>query len=215
MQDEVRYKEVERLFYESQRIEEKIAQLIDVIERLNEKHDFHLMDHMALKGIFESQINNNLVASNSIMKKVQAKIKNFSGAKRKYVSEVNKMNMFDESGCLIQIGGEDNNLGTILSVNNNCYNVTGFQKEEVLKKNIIIVMPQIFGRTHQEMLIYNTGRDKTDSVVDKQVNVFGLHKLGYAYPLILYVGLYPKINQGLQYLGYIRAQEDEFSYILT
>jgi hypothetical protein len=75
-------------------------------------------------------------------------------------------------------------------------------------------MPNLVARHHNELLelFFKTGRQR---IFEKERFLFGLHKEGYSFQIMLVVNNYPFLRDGILYVGMIRPVQTDEQHVLT
>ena len=86
---------------------------------------------------------------------------------------------------LIYISGENDRIGIISNINLSACRIFGyFRKEELLNKNVKVLMPHIYSQFHDEFL-RNACMKPPDQIANKERSVYGRHTSSYIFPLTL------------------------------
>lgn len=201
-------------FYKLNDIGEKLNSLIDEIEKKFEQlHRVKSDDIEVLNlysGFLKNILNNNnkhnqlknIIDSLSNVDKIQDKEIDFSNLDLKF------LNNSDEYKYII-ISAEDENLGVILNLSLNVCQIFGYNKSELIGKQITILLPELFHKQFKRYLIQYTNKVKTkfyDLLSHKQeyypefleVFIHGKNKSKYLIPL---------------YIKFFFAQTEENEYI--
>jgi PAS domain S-box-containing protein len=92
----------------------------------------------------------------------------------------------DDRHAIVSISGELKKLGTIFQVNATALRLLGYNKYEMINRNVTVIVPAPFAQHHHSYL--RRYMDLGDaSVLNKSRPVFALHKTGYLIPINLYV----------------------------
>lgn len=86
-------------------------------------------------------------------------------------------NFVQKSGVVLVLGFNQTNVGLILKSSDGIKNIFGYDKQEVLGKNIYILMPQEIGEIHDEIFL-RAFRQGTFSKNVHELNSFGIKKDG-------------------------------------
>lgn len=103
------------------------------------------------------------------------------------------------------MGGAPSNLGIILSASPYTTKLFGHPRWAMERRNIAMLMPSPIAEFHDGFL--RTFLDSGEGIVVNYTRVvFGLHKGGYIFPLLLYVREQPVVDGGPPaFMGIMRA----------
>ena len=195
-------------------IGEKLNSLIDEIGKIFEQlHRVKSDDAEVLNiysGFLKNILNNNekhdqlknIIDSLSNVDKIQDKEIDFTNLDLKF------LNNSDEYKYII-ISGEEENLGIILNLSLNVCQIFGYTKSELIGRDIIILLPELFHKQFKKYLIQNTNKVKT-----KFYEILS-HNQEY-YPEILEVFIHGKNKSKYLiplYVKFFFAQSEENEYI--
>lgn len=115
---------------------------------------------------------------------------------------------------VVHVSGNKENSGNIVRVNQGLTKVFEYSKVEIVGHSVNILMPLSFGRRHNEFLekFFRTGRK---TVFNTMRTFYGIKKSGSCFCLNLLVKQMPSLEEGIQYVGMIRAMHSDSEYILT
>jgi PAS domain S-box-containing protein len=92
----------------------------------------------------------------------------------------------DDRHAIVSISGEMKKLGTIFQVNATALRLLGYNKYEMINRNVTLIVPAPFAQHHHNYL--RRYMDLGDaSVLNKTRALFAMHKTGYLVPINLYV----------------------------
>jgi PAS domain S-box-containing protein len=96
------------------------------------------------------------------------------------------IDIFDDRNGMITIDGTLENIGRIINVNAGISRLYGYTSDELIGRNIQILVPDPFSKDHDRFLTkyIETGKG---TVIDKLRLLFGLHKNGHLIPLMVNV----------------------------
>jgi len=141
----------------------------------------------------------------------QARIK----TQKKSIDEFLKSSdlLFADDTAVLHISGKKGKSGKITQMNDVVTKLFGYRKAEILDADINVLMPRIYAHKHNEFLTkhYQTGY-KTNTQENRIL--YGLHRNGYCFALILYVKVMPTLDNGLEFVGMIRQVQEECDYII-
>jgi PAS domain S-box-containing protein len=100
--------------------------------------------------------------------------------------KITSIDIFDDRNGVITIDGSLENIGRIINVNAGICRLYGYTSDELIGRNIQILVPDPFSEDHDLFLTkyIETGKG---TVIDKLRLLFGLHKNGYLIPLMVNV----------------------------
>jgi len=86
--------------------------------------------------------------------------------------------------------GFDNLWGHLLN------RLLGFKKNELLEQNISRIIPRVIGDVHEKFMrrYFDTSESK---LVDRERNIFCLHKNGYLVPCTIMIKVLPNLDDGI------------------
>ena len=110
-------------------------------------------------------------------------------------------NQIDSS--IIVVNGNKENIGRIEYVNYAFTNIFGFSKDEIIGKNVSTIMPSNIGKYHNQFMLnfYTTTKAKFINETRREI---GLNKERLIYPIMIYVKIFPCIEEGISYIGLIQ-----------
>ncbi|KAJ3286586.1 hypothetical protein HDU79_006358 [Rhizoclosmatium sp. JEL0117] len=117
-----------------------------------------------------------------------------------------QMNLASEDNAVIKISGEKATIGHIQFINEHFNRMFGYSNNEVVGKNINIIIPQPFADLHDNFLrkYLETGASR---VIDRFQQVMGLHKDGHVIPIILCVKHNTTTDGKRSFAGFIKASK--------
>lgn len=99
---------------------------------------------------------------------------------------VGGMNLQDGSP-LIYISGENDRLAQISNINLSACRIFGYlRKEELLGKNIKVLMPPLYAQNHDEF-IRSAAIKSAEAISNRERSVYGRHTSGYIFPVSLQI----------------------------
>jgi PAS domain S-box-containing protein len=86
---------------------------------------------------------------------------------------------------LVYISGENDRMGLISNINLSACRIFGFlRKEELLGKNVKVIMPPLYAQHHDEFVRAAIIKS-VDAISNKERSVYGRHTSGYIFPVSL------------------------------
>lgn len=165
---------------------------------------------LSLYGSFQSEIRNHQQLGFELLEKAKTK----SG--KKSIDEVIKSSeiLFAEDTAILHVSGNVDSPGRITKINQGFTKIFQYSKSEAIGHYISLLIPAIISEKHKDYMEYHfkTGHNR---VLNKERNLFALHRNGFSFPIKLVVRQIPDINEGIQYVGMIRQMEGDNEYILT
>ena len=72
----------------------------------------------------------------------------------------------------------------------------GFKKNELLEQNINRIIPRVIGDVHEKFMrrYFDTSESK---LIDRERNIFCLHKNGYLVPCTIMIKVLPNLDDGI------------------
>lgn len=114
--------------------------------------------------------------------------------------------MFDDGNALLSISGELTNMGEILDANLAAVRLFGYARADLMGNNINVIMPQPYSAFHQDALMKYMETGET-TVINKNRQVFGLHRSGWLVPIDLFVREVASAD-GMTFLGVMRVPQN-------
>ncbi len=118
---------------------------------------------------------------------------------------LNLTNFFDNQldSSIIVVNGNKENIGRVEYVNYYFTNLFGFSKKEIVGKNVSTIMPTNIGKYHNQFMLnfYTTTKTK---FLNKTRREIGLNKEKLIHPIMIYVKIFPCIEEGISYIGLIK-----------
>ena len=99
-----------------------------------------------------------------------------------------------ESFPTVMITSETDKLGHIVSLNQSVSNVTGYQKAELLNRNVKQIMPDIHAKYHN-LFLENYLATQEAKFMNKERMVFIKNKSGYIFPSYVNISPMSSLNQ--------------------
>lgn len=112
----------------------------------------------------------------------------------------------DGSPCVF-ISGESERLGHILSLNLSMCKVFGYtRKDDLLGKEVEVLMPKIYARQHRKFLESAIGKSG-EMINTRERLVFGRHASGYIFPVWLSIKSIPSFVTGRQFAAIFKVEK--------
>lgn len=141
---------------------------------------------MIIYGRYLCQISNDTVKGEDLIFDGQ-KLIEIEIAKKK---DLNHLEVTDDIGNtmipLVMISGKPKQLGTILNINVPCCSIFGYQKKELVGKNINLLMPDFIANLHNKYLENAIKKKKTNLFKNNKL-IFGRHASDILIPIHLQV----------------------------
>lgn len=116
------------------------------------------------------------------------------------------MNLQDGSP-LVYISGENDRMGFISNINLSACRIFGYlRKEELLSKNIKILMPNIYSYNHDEF-VRSACMKSVDQITNKERSVYGRHTSGYIFPISLQIKYFQSFLHGKQFAATLKTEK--------
>jgi PAS domain S-box-containing protein len=95
------------------------------------------------------------------------------------------------------------NLGVIDFVNHEVEPMFGYHPDQLIGKNISVIMPEAVGEVHRKLMLrfFDKGESR---VINKFSELFVKDKDGYFVPIIIYIKVLPNLETGLKFIGAIK-----------
>lgn len=122
--------------------------------------------------------------------------------------------LFLEDTAVIHVSGNRDSPGRIVKTNQGLTKIFGYSKSEVVGHLINILMPSIFAKRHSEIMesFFKTGQK---TLFNSEQILYGLHRNGFCFQIKILVKQMPSLQEGIQYVGFIRQTFGESEIILT
>ena len=108
--------------------------------------------------------------------------------------------------ALFIISGAKENIGEVLCINNEMFELLGYEKNEVVNQNISKIMPPMIGEKHSDIVLKYLNAGKQERMNDKMM--LPLHKRGYIVPCSYIHRVVPNLSRGLQFIGFLNKITD-------
>ena len=206
----------------------KISSLNDEIKKIyNELKKSNLIDRNLLKYYFLYQRN---VLNNTDFKYDKNKleqIENNESETNDLLSlqeniEEEQLNINQERKIII-ISSKIENIGNILNISLSACNLFGFPKEEIIGKNINILIPEIFQKIHTNLLINRSNEishkiinEGKKHVFNKILDQFAIDKARYLIPFTMKIYNLNNEKGEFSFISSFKSfYEDDICYVLT
>lgn len=123
--------------------------------------------------------------------------------------------MFNKHASIIQIGAHSENLGKIVSVNEGCIRLFGYQAKELELANVNVIMPRLL-RFHHDSFLRNYFETGKETILYREQRSFGRNRDGYIFPLSLLVK--PMVNletSQFLFIAYLRSLQSSNEFIIS
>jgi PAS domain S-box-containing protein len=108
---------------------------------------------------------------------------------------------------LVYLSGENDRMGLISNINLSACRIFGFlRKEELLGKNVKVLMPQIYSKNHDEF-IRNAILKSAEQISNKERSVYGRHTSGYIFPISLQIKFFQSFLHGKQFAATLKSEK--------
>ncbi|EGR33844.1 PAS domain S-box family protein, partial [Ichthyophthirius multifiliis] len=119
-----------------------------------------------------------------LLEKAQKIEQNLINKKDYYFNIQSDFNIDNQEDGIIFITIEEEKLGQIIACNLNAGCLFGYQKEEIINKNVNLLQPFLYGKYHDDILKYFCDQENKQSVL-KDKFIFGKNKQQYIFPIML------------------------------
>lgn len=171
-------------------------------------------------GIIQLMINFNLIVlqefikANQNMKRLdmlRERIKKYIRSDQIFFEEEL---MYNEESTLLQIGALSENLGIIVQANKGTERLFGYRLDEMINKNIKMLLPITISSIHQSFLL-NYIKTGTSNILYKERLLYGISKTGLLLPLGVLVKPMLSIRQNqFLFVSYIQKKKGLHKYML-
>ncbi|EGR31213.1 PAS domain S-box family protein, partial [Ichthyophthirius multifiliis] len=107
-----------------------------------------------------------------------------------------------QNQCIIQISGSLNEIGKITNTNADVFELTGYQKDQLINQSINILMPPIYQQNH-DSFVFKYLNSAQSQYVGHQRLVLCKNKNKYISSVDILVKVLPNIDQGIQFIGFL------------
>ncbi len=122
------------------------------------------------------------------------------------MDDMGGMNLQDGSP-LVYISGENDRMGLISNINLSACRVFGYlRKEELLGKNVKVLMPPIYSHNHDEF-VRTACMKSSEQITNKERSVYGRHTSGYIFPLSLQIRYFQSFLHGKQFAATLKTEK--------
>ena len=171
---------------------------------------------MKLYGRFQTEIINDKEAGEEYLERARNLITINNHKKISMINYTGNEDIGDSSTPTIYVSGDPDKLGIITAINLACSSVFGYNKSELINRNIKLLMPTIYAKYHDQFLldyITNEGKPNWGKAMNKERVIFGKHKSYYIFPIIISLKAIQNNYQSLQFSGTFRM--DRFFKIIS
>jgi len=118
---------------------------------------------------------------------------------------------YNSTAVTLTASGNIDSTGVVQNSNDNIKQF-GYQKSDVIGNNVSVILPKFLGDMHDSFIYnyYNTG---VASFLNRERIVFIKHKSGFLEPVYLLVKCLPNLQEGLQFLGFIKKLPLDSPYL--
>ena len=152
-----------------------------------------------------------------IIKKSQKKKLNLTVNSDDFINFLeDELSVFNDNTCVLHVGGNFNNLGTVLNHSKDFNRLFGFTKNEIIGKNLKSLMTKNYAKNHNSYM-NNFIIHCKNNVAYKQLKAFAKVKEGFIFPIWLMVKLNISFKGDLKYIGLIKPifnEENNYEYII-
>ena len=104
---------------------------------------------------------------------------------------------------VIVVNGNKESIGRIEYINYSFMNIFGYTKEEIIGRNVSVIMPLNIGKYHNQYIInfYTTSKPK---LLNHIYQMIGLNKERLIIPVDLFIKILPCIEEGIAFIGLLK-----------
>ena len=107
---------------------------------------------------------------------------------------------------VVLLSANTSNVGNINSINQEIYDILGYERKSLINKNITVIMPPIMAHTHNLAI---SKYFENSQITDKREKlVFAMHSLGYIVPCSLMLKVISNTKTGIQIIGFLNASNN-------
>jgi len=136
---------------------------------------------MKLFGKFLTEIINDKEAGEEYLDKARNVLNINSKKKNNAINLTGNEDISDNSTPTIFVSGDLEKLGIITSVNLSCSSIFGYNKSELINRNIKILMPPLYAKNHDQYIEHYIQTNEM-RFINKERFIFGKHKSFYIFP---------------------------------
>jgi len=146
-------------------------------------------------------------------------LRNYENLMRKNIANykfnvIEDRTLYDSNNLTFFVSGDQATLGNIVDCSANVRNTFGYQREELLGKNINVLMPTFFQGIHKQ-LIMNKLETNERLFSISHIHSFAKDNQGFLVPIRNLVVMYPRFDQGFLFGSIIRSMSSDFDYMLV
>lgn len=104
--------------------------------------------------------------------------------------KLSNAHMFAQNTCMLNISHEPSTTGRVLWASKSIHAVTGYHREELLKSSINRILPSVFSRFHNEILL-NWRNKGIEFSINNFKETWALDFEGYCFGCRLYIKVFP------------------------
>lgn len=136
---------------------------------------------MKLFGKFLTEIINDKEAGEEYLDRARNVLNINSKKKNNAINLTGNEDISDNSTPTIFVSGDLEKLGIITSVNLSCSSIFGYNKSELINRNIKIMMPPLYAKNHDQYIEHYIQTNEM-RFINKERFIFGKHKSFYIFP---------------------------------
>jgi len=128
--------------------------------------------------------------------------------------EITNLNLYNERNITMHISMSKERLGRITYVSPNVAETLGFQQQNLVGRNLNVLVPGFMQETHNKLLVDHLNRVsdiKKTSRLYTNIDVALLSKAGNIVPSKLYLSVHPYIQKELVYVAMIKRKDTSSS----
>ena len=190
------------------RLKEKLIIMDNYFERAIEINYSHYNLYREY-GTFLIKVGNKKIEGEDFLDKGRKLLKELKNQER----EIGAVDILDimnnRNTCILIVSGNPDNMGVVLSCNNEIYPNLGYQIAELQGQNCSLIMPEIIGKNHTEYI--QKYIQKKSKIKMKRV-VFARDVNGFITPTRIYVKVLGSFQQGIKFIALLRRLESGKSY---
>ena len=124
--------------------------------------------------------------------------------------DLTNSSLYDERNITIHASMSKERLGKILYVSPNIAESIGFQHQNLVGKNVNVLMPSFTQENHNQILIEHlnkVGDVQSTTMLYSNIDTFVLNRDGFISPCKLYLSVHPYIQKELVYVAMIKIKD--------
>lgn len=171
---------------------------------------------MKLYGKFLTEIINDRETGEEYLDRARNLININSKKKSTAIHLTGNEDISDNSTPTVFVSGDLEKLGIVTGVNLSCSSMFGYNKSELINRNIKILMPPLYAKSHDQYIEHYIQTNEM-RFINKERFVFGKHKSFYIFPVFANIKAINNNYQSLQFVATFRTEKyfKNSAYMIT